>query len=127
MSSVINLGNHRNYFLYRKETDMRKGFDSLCGIVLNELGRQVTHGDGFIFINKPRTHLKVLFFEEGGFTIFYRRLEKGTFEVPAFDLDARSLQLTSDQLHFILKGISLKRIQYRPRYQQKAGSMLKNI
>ena len=39
MSSVINLGNHRNYFLYRKETDMRKGFDSLCGIVLNELGR----------------------------------------------------------------------------------------
>ena len=127
MSSVITLGNHRNYFLYRKETDMRKGFDSLCGIVLNELGRQVTHGDGFIFINKPRTHLKLLFFEEGGFTIFYRRLEKGTFEVPAFDLDARSLQLTSDQLHFILKGISLKRIQYRPRYQQKADSMLKNI
>ena len=74
MSSVINLGNHRNYFLYRKETDMRKGFDSLCGIVLNELGCQVTHGDGFIFINKLRTHLKLLVFEEGGFTIFYRRL-----------------------------------------------------
>lgn len=121
MSSVINLGNHRNYFLYRKETDMRKGFDSLCGIVLNELGRRVTDGDGFIFINKPRTHMKFLVFEEGGFTIFYRRLEKGTFEVPAFDLDA-SLQLTSDQLHFILKGISLKRIEYRPRYQQKAAS-----
>ena len=119
MSSVITLGNHRNYFLYRKETDMRKGFDSLSGIVLNELGRQVTDGDGFIFINKPRTHLKLLLFEEGGFTIFYRRLEKGTFKVPAFNLDAKSLQLTSDQLHFILKGISMKRIQYRPRYQQK--------
>lgn len=46
MSSVINLGDHRSYFLYRKETEMRKGFDSLCGVVLNELGRQVTKGDG---------------------------------------------------------------------------------
>lgn len=120
MSSVLTLGDHRNYFLYRKETDMRKGFDSLCGVVLNELGRKVTGGDGFIFINKPRTHLKLLLFEDGGFTIFYRRLEKGTFEVPAFNLDANSLQLTSDQLHFILKGISIKRIYYRRRYQQKA-------
>ena|SRR4028118_41200 len=122
MSSVINLANSRSYFLYRRETDMRKGFDSLCGIVLNELGRRVMDGDGFIFINKLRTHLKLLIFEEGGFTIFYRRLEKGTFEVPAFDLDGRSLQLTADQLHFILKGICLKRIQYRPRYQQKPAT-----
>jgi transposase len=121
VSSVIMLGDHRHYFLYRKETDMRKGFDSLCGIVLNELGRKVTDGDGFIFINKPRSHLKLLLYEQGGFTIFYRRLEKGTFEVPAFDLDAKSLQLTSDQLHFMLKGISMTRIKYRPRYQQKAS------
>jgi len=119
MSSVIALGDHRKYHLYRQETDMRKGFDALCGIVVNELGRQVTQGDAFIFINRTRTHLKLLVFEEGGFTIFYRRLEKGTFEVPAFDLDARSLQLTSDQLHFLLKGISMKRLHYRPRYQQQ--------
>jgi transposase len=58
-------------------------------------------------------------YEQGGFTIFYRRLEKGAFEVPAFDLDAKSMQITSDQLHFILKGISLKKITYRKRYQHK--------
>ena len=98
---------------------MRKGFNLLCGIVLNELGRQVLQGDAFIFINKPRTHLKLLVYEQGGFTIFYRRLEKGCFEVPAFDLDAKSMQITSDQLHFILKGISLKEISYRKRYQHK--------
>ena len=102
---------------------MRKGFNLLCGIVLNELGRQVLQGDAFIFINKPRTHLKLLVYEQGGFTIFYRRLEKGAFEVPAFDLDAKSMQITSDQLHFILKGISLKEIKYRKRYkhQQAVG------
>jgi transposase len=98
---------------------MRKGFNLLCGIILNELGRQVTQGDAFIFINKPRTHLKLLVYEQGGFTIFYRRLEKGAFEVPAFDLDAKSMQITSDQFHFILRGISLKKISYRKRYQHQ--------
>ena len=117
MSSMITLTDKRSYHLYRKETDMRKGFNLLCGIVVNELGRQVMNGDAFIFINKPRTHLKLLVYEQGGFTIFYRRLEKGAFEVPVFDLDAKSLQITCDQLHFILKGISLKEIKYRKRYQ----------
>ena len=122
MSSMILLGNHRSYHLYRKETDMRKGFNLLCGIVTNELGRQVTKGDAFIFINKPRTHLKMLVYEQGGFTIFYRRLETGAFEVPAFDLDASSMQLTSNQLHFILQGISLKEIKYRKRYEHRKAN-----
>jgi transposase len=121
MSSMITLSDQRSYHLYRKETDMRKGFNLLCGIVVNELGRQIMQGDAFIFINKPRTHLKLLVYEQGGFTIFYRRLEKGAFEVPAFDLDAKSMQITCDQLHFILKGISLKEIKYRKRYQQSAA------
>lgn len=117
MSSLLHLSDQRSYHLYRKETDMRKGFNLLCGIVTNELGRQVMSGDAFIFINKPRTHLKLLVYEEGGFSIFYRRLEKGAFEVPAFNLDTNSMQITSDQLHFILKGIPLKQIKYRKRFQ----------
>jgi hypothetical protein len=122
MSSLLQLGTHRSYHLYRKETDMRKGFNQLCGIIANELGRQITHGDAFIFINRPRTHLKLLVYEQGGFTIFYRRLQQGAFEVPAFDLDAKSMVLTVDQLHFILQGISLQTIRYRKRYQQRAPS-----
>ena len=119
MSSMISLTDQRSYHLYRKETDMRKGFNLLCGIVVNELGRQVMSGDAFIFINKPRTHLKLLVYEQGGFTIFYRRLEKGAFEVPAFDLDAKSMQISSNQLNFILQGVSLQSIKYRKRYQHQ--------
>jgi transposase len=118
--SIVIAGDSRTFHLYRKETDMRKGFDSLSGLVRGELNKQVMNGDAFIFINKPRTHIKLLVWEKGGFTIFYRRLEKGTFEVPAFDLDARSMQISSDQLQFILNGISLKEIKYRKRYQQPA-------
>lgn len=122
MSGIITLSDHRCYHLYRKETDMRKGFNLLSGIVTNELGRPVTNGDAFIFINKPRTHLKLLLYEQGGFTIFYRRLEKGCFEVPAFNLDAKSMQLTTHQLQFMLQGITLSSVKYRKRYQQAAVS-----
>ena len=119
MSSLILISDLRKYHLYRKETDMRKGFDSLCGIITSELGKPLMNGDAFIFINKQRTHLKLLAWERGGFTIFYRRLEKGTFEVPAFNLDAASMQLTADQLNFILQGITLASMKYRKRYQHK--------
>jgi transposase len=121
MSSLLALADHRNYHLYRKETDMRKSFDSLCGIVRNELGKRVMDGDVFIFINRQRTHLKLLLWESGGFTIFYRRLEKGTFEIPVFNLDAQSMQLTCDQLAFIIKGISLQTVKYRKRYSHQAA------
>ena len=100
---------------------MRKSFDALCGIISAELDKNVMNGDVFIFINKPRTHLKLLVWETGGFSLFYRRLEQGTFELPAFDHDCRSLVVSADQLNFILKGISLKDVKYRSRYQHKGN------
>ena len=120
MSSLLHLTDHRSYHLYRKETDMRKGFDSLCGIITGELGHQAMSGDVFIFINKPRTHIKLLVWEHDGFTIVYRRLENGTFEVPAFNHDEDALSITSDQLNCILKGIKLSSVKYRKRYQHKS-------
>jgi transposase len=121
MSSLLALADNRRYHLYRKETDMRKSFDSLCGIISSELDKNIISGDVFIFINKLRTHLKLLVWETGGFSIFYRRLEQGTFELPVFDHDCRSMAVSADQLNFILKGISLKGINYRSRYQHEAN------
>lgn len=121
MSSLLQISSLRKYHLYRKETDMRKGFDSLCGIIAKELNRPVLSGDAFIFINRQRTHLKLLAWESGGFSIFYRRLEKGTFEIPVFNLDAASMQLTADQLNCMLQGIALASIRYRKRYQHKTA------
>jgi len=119
MSNLLSLNDIRRYHLYRKETDMRKSFDALCGIINSELDKNVLNGDAFIFINKLRTHLKLLVWESGGFSLFYRRLEQGTFELPAFDHDCRSLMVSADQINFILKGISLRDVKYRHRYQHK--------
>ncbi|MDD7888324.1 IS66 family insertion sequence element accessory protein TnpB [Flavivirga sp. 57AJ16] len=116
MSSILGLVPSRKYHLYRKETDMRKSFDSLAGIITNELGKEVAEGEVFIFVNRARTHLKLLLYEQGGFSLFYRRLSKGTFELPAFDHDCRSMAISSDVLEFILKGITLKSVKYRVRH-----------
>lgn len=116
MSSLLGLSPTRKYHLYRKETDMRKSFDSLSGIITNELGKEIIEGEVFVFINRSRSHLKLLLYEQGGFSLFYRRLSKGTFELPAFDHDCKSMSISSDQLEFILKGIALKSVKYRPRH-----------
>jgi transposase len=113
MSQLFNTPESLKYHLYRKETDMRKSFNGLSGLVRNELGKQVKNGDVFIFINKSRDSFKMLLWEKGGFSLGYRKLDVGTFEVPQFNLDDKSMQITADQLQFILKGIALKEIKYR--------------
>ena len=63
---------------------MRKSFNGLSGLVNNELGREPTSGDVFIFLNRNRTHLKLLHWEAGGFVLYYKRLEQGSFTPPVF-------------------------------------------
>lgn len=99
---------------------MRKGFDSLCGIVTTELKMDVLNGSVFIFISKRRNQLKLLLWEGDGFAVYYKRLEKGTFEIPDTDKGSSSIAITAQQLQFILQGVSLQKIQFRKRYKTVA-------
>jgi transposase len=100
---------------------MRKGFDSLCGIVSSRLKMDALSGCVFIFINKRRNQLKLLLWEGDGFALYYKRLEKGTFEIPAnTQSDSLSLAVSAQQLQFIVQGISLEKVQFRKRYQRVA-------
>lgn len=108
------------YFLYRPATDMRKSFDGLCGVIKNNTGQDLLAGDVFIFLNKRRTHIKLLLWETDGFAIYYKRLEQGTFELPVFSATSHNSTITHQQLLLILQGISLKNIHYRKRYQKRA-------
>lgn len=105
------------YLLYRKPTDMRKSFSGLSGLVTNELKMPLHVGDVFIFLNKRRTHLKLLQFEGDGYSIYYKRLEQGTFELPAFSAHQLHAVITCQQLILILQGISLKKVTWRKRFK----------
>lgn len=106
------------YYLYRSPTDMRKGFDSLCGIVTSELRMNVLSGSVFIFINKKRGQVKLLLWEGDGFAIYYKRLEKGTYELPATNDNTNNIAISNEALQYILQGVFLKSVRKRKRYQQ---------
>lgn len=105
------------YYLYAGAADMRKGFDSLCGMVQQEFALTALSGDVFIFINKPRNRIKLLHWQGDGFAIFHKRLERGTYEIPKQNTPEKSISLTAQQLQFILEGIVLSSIKKRQRYE----------
>jgi transposase len=96
---------------------MRKGFDSLSGLVASAMNHDPLSKSVFIFFNKKRNQVKLLLWEGDGFALYYKRLEKGTFEIPAGDNKNSSVSISSEQLQFILQGIFLKSIRKRKRYQ----------
>lgn len=112
MLSITRL--HRCY-LYRGSTDMRKGIDSLCGVVRNEFGKDPMSGELYIFFCRARKRIKILLWDEDGYALYQKRLEGGSFEMP----EGSSLHqtITAEQLNFLLSGVNLKKLTYRPRYQ----------
>ena len=107
-------------------TDMRKSFTGLIGIVEKELGQQIENGDLFLFFNRRRDRLKVLFFTGDGTIILYKHLERGTFEpLRAADNNAsptsseRCLTLSSEELRLLLEGIELSSVKRRARWRRE--------
>jgi transposase len=112
---MFSLGAAR-YYLYREPTDMRKSFDGLCGLVSVRLGQNPMSGDVFIFLNKPRNRVKLLRWETGGFVLFFKRLEQGTFELPKLQNPTLSQVLDYGELAMIITGISMRNANKRPRF-----------
>lgn len=105
---------HRCY-LYRGRTDMRKGIDSLCGLVRNELGKDPLSGELFIFFCSGHRRVKILLWDQDGFALYHKRLERGTYEMPQGDAIHQSISAV--QLNFILAGVILDKVKLRPRYE----------
>ena len=95
---------------------MRKGCYGLCGIVQNELKKNILLGDVFVFINKRHNQIKLLQWDTDGFALYEKRLEKGTFESPGKAQGSTDALLTNVQLQLILQGIVLKSVQHKKRY-----------
>lgn len=94
---------------------MRKGIDSLSGLISNELGKDPLSGELFVFFSRCRSRVKILLWDTDGFALYHKRLERGTFEMP--EGSAGHQAITAEQLNLILAGVSLKNIKFRPRYQ----------
>lgn len=115
------LGNTLSYHLYRGHCDMRKSFDGLCGIVRNELGRQPGSGEVFVFVNRRRTHIKLLHWQRGGFVLYYKRLESGSFPAPLTGGDTTRISWTD--LALMIEGIRVEKARTFTRYEDEKNGL----
>ena len=101
---------------HRHPTDMRKGFDGLQGLVTSTLAQDPLSGHLFLFVNRRRDKLKILYWDGDGLAIWYRRLEQGTYQIPAAKGEQKSVEMRSDELTMLLRGIDFSSVRRRKRY-----------
>lgn len=114
---MLALHSKMEYYLYGKATDMRKGFDGLSGIVCNLLDENPMNGKVYIFINRRCDRMKLLVWEENGFTLYYKRLESGRFEIPVKKATEAGLSISWETLMLLVSGIKLDKIVRKKRYR----------
>jgi len=95
---------------------MRKGFDGLSGIVRTHMSKDPEDGSAYLFINRKRDRMKVLLWREGGFELYYKRLESGTYELPRSMQSSDIIDLNWETLVLMIRGIRLEKISRKKRY-----------
>lgn len=95
---------------------MRKGFNGLSGMVRDNMSSDPMDGSVYLFINRRRDKLKLLVWSQGGYVLYYKRLEQGTFEMPKRGQESARLQMSWETLVLMIGGIKLEKISRKKRY-----------
>lgn len=98
-------------YLCSKPTDMRKQIDGLLGVVRSTVTADPYGGHLFVFWGASRDRVKILFFDTGGFSIFYKRLERGRFQFRFPEPGESHVELESTELAMLLRGIDFSRVR----------------
>ncbi len=104
---MLNLVSGVRIYLAAGATDMRRGFNGLQGQVTSILNQDPLSGHLFLFINRRRDKLKVLYWDVDGLAIWYKRLESGSFQLPRMEPDQTHVKIRDDELVMLLRGIDL--------------------
>jgi transposase len=97
-------------------TDLRKGFDTLAELVRQQLKGDPLSGQLFVFRNRRGDRVKLLYWDDDGYVIVYKRLEIGTFRFPA--ADAAGVEIRAADLQMLLDGVDLDSVKRRRRYRR---------
>lgn len=94
--------------------DMRRGHDGLCALVRSHWDVDVYGGHLFVFVGRRADRCKILFWDRGGFVLYYKRLERGRFRLPHIPEGATSVAMDGTELAMLLDGIDVGKVR-RPR------------
>ena len=102
-------------WFYTQPTDMRRSYDGLSALVKGKLAEDPLSGQLFVFINRKRTQMKILYFDRSGYCIWSKRLEQGRFHWPSHTDEKQRLSWTD--LKLIVEGIDTRSIKQFKRYR----------
>ena len=112
---MISLPSAVRIYLCTRAVDLRKSFDGLSGLVHDCFGQDPLCGHLFIFLNRRRNRIKLLYFDRDGLAIWYKRLEAGSYQMPQATQDG--IELQPAQFAMLLSGIDLRTARQRKRFQ----------
>ncbi len=110
---ILNLPPSVQLYVCTEPTDMRKAFDGLAALVEHVLEKDPLSGHLFCFFNRRADRCKILWYDHGGYALFYKRLERGRFRVPEATRGERRVTLRAGELALILEGIDLRGAKHR--------------
>ncbi len=110
---MLTLSSVQHIYLASGSTDLRKSIDGLAAIVQEGFELNPYSPSLFVFCNREWNKLKILYWEHNGFWLFYRRLERGTFQWPT--TSAGIVTISSRELRWLLDGLSLRQRQAHPK------------
>jgi len=113
---MLTLASNLRIYLHTRPTDMRKSFDGLSGLVRSVFQADPTDRSLFLFVNRRRDRIKMLWWDADGLALFYKRLEAGTFEMLEAADDGAVLEMDTTQLAMLLGGVTLESAKRRKRF-----------
>lgn len=116
---MLSLAPQLRIFVAREAVDFRRGFDGLAAIARDSLGLDPLAGHVFVFLNKRRNRIKLLVWDNNGYWLCYKRLERGTFQsLHAIPREDARLELSRSELAALLEGIDLKNLKRSTHYHE---------
>ena len=109
-------------YLCTAPCDMRKSFDGLRGLAAGAMELDAFGGHLFVFANRRRDRVKILYWDRDGFAVWSKRLEEGTYAMPFEENSGeRRREITAQELGALLSGIDLTQARRRKRYEREAS------
>jgi transposase len=119
---VIHLPASVRVYLCTSACDMRRSFDGLHALVTEAMQLDAFAGHLFVFANRRRDRVKILYWDRDGFAVWAKRLEEGTYAMPFTEDDQQRREITAQELGALLSGIDLSVARRRKRYQRKSAA-----
>lgn len=118
---MLTIATGTRVYLASQPVDLRRGHDGLCALVRGTLDLDPYGGHLFVFVGRRGDRIKVLFWDHGGFVVYYKRLAKGRFRLPVIAADADRVALDGTELAMLLGGFDLARTRRQSAWTRDAA------